>query len=136
MTLSRVATGSGRSNGGVFISYRATDSVRYSARLHLELSRRLGESMVFLDRESVPTGSAVAGPLLGRLRRCKVLLAVLGPDWLGVDASGRRHIDHPDDRVRRELVEAFAAGLRVIPVLTDGATMPSAAELPGDIATF
>jgi len=136
MTLLRVVTGSGRPHGGVFISYRTADSVGYGALLYLELSRRLGESMVFLDCESIPAGSDCAGHLFGRLRRCEVLLAVVGPGWLGRDATGRRHIDLQDDWVRRELAEAYAAGLRVIPVLTDGAVMPSAAELPSDIAAF
>src|SRR5262249_4557600 len=37
------------------------------------------------------------------------------------------------DWIRRELVEAFAVGVNVVPVLVDGARMPGAAELPEDI---
>jgi tetratricopeptide (TPR) repeat protein len=64
-----------------------------------------------------------------------VLLAVIGPRWLSTaDAASRRRIDDPQDWVRRELAEALAAGVRVIPVLTDGANLPKEADLPAEIA--
>jgi hypothetical protein len=47
---------------------------------------------------------------------------------------GQRRIDDPGDWLRREIVEAFSHGLRVIPVLLDGVTLPAEAELPDDIA--
>lgn len=60
---------------------------------------------------------------------------MIGPCWLtATDLTGRRRIDDPEDWIRRELVEAFAAGVRVIPVLTDDAILPREAELPADIA--
>jgi tetratricopeptide (TPR) repeat protein len=48
--------------------------------------------------------------------------------------AGQRRIDDPHDWTRRELVEAFTHKLRVIPVLTDGVTLPAETELPDDIA--
>lgn len=45
-------------------------------------------------------------------------------NYRGVDADfvGRRLIDDPNDWIRRELVTAFACGVTVIPVFTEGAT--------------
>jgi hypothetical protein len=75
--------------------------------------------------------------LLDQVRYCRVLLAVIGPRWLmAARADGRRRIDDPEDWIRRELAEAFAARVRVIPVLTDGADMPIEADLPADIAAL
>jgi hypothetical protein len=66
---------------------------------------------------------------------CSVLVVVIGPSWLTLtDKAGLRRIDDPKDWVRREIVEAFARGLRVIPVLTGEAALPTEAELPDDIA--
>lgn len=66
-----------------------------------------------------------------------MLLAVIGPRWLtAADPIGRRRIDDPADWIRRELVEAFAAGVRVIPVLADQAELPAEADLPADIAAL
>jgi tetratricopeptide (TPR) repeat protein len=119
--------------GGVFINYRGEDSHSYGALLYTELSRHFGAELVFLDSESIPAGADFAVQLLARVRESAVLLAVIGPRWLSADAEGRR-IDDPADWIRRELAEAFAAGVRVVPVLTDGADLPGEAELPVEIA--
>jgi hypothetical protein len=63
-----------------------------------------------------------------------VLLAVIGPRWLSVaNKDGKRRIDDPNDFVRLEIAAALRRDVRVIPVLVEGATMPSAEELPEDI---
>jgi tetratricopeptide (TPR) repeat protein len=121
--------------GGVFINYRGEDSHSYGALLYTELSRHFGAELVFLDSESIPAGADFVVQLLARVRSCAVLLAVIGPRWLSAaDAEGRRRIDDPADWIRRELAEAFAAGVQVIPVLTDGADLPGEADLPAEIA--
>jgi len=117
-----------------FISYRATDSGSYGALLYLELSRWFGSECVFLDSESIPAGADCVEALLDGVRRARVLLSVIGPAWLTGPAGGAgRDIDDPADWVRRELSEAFGAGVTVIPVLTDEARLPAADELPADI---
>lgn len=118
----------------VFINYRGEDSEICGALLYTDLARRFGRDRVFLDSESIPAGADFATELLQQVRSACVLLAVIGPRWLAADPSGRRGIDDPADWIRRELVEAFAAGVRVIPVLTDHAELPSEADLPADIA--
>jgi tetratricopeptide (TPR) repeat protein len=123
-------------SGGVFINYRSADTGSYGALLYLELSRRFGAKLVFRATESIPAGADFADELLGRVRRCRVLLALVGPGWLTAGADGRRRIDDPRDWVRRELAEAFTAGATVIPVLTDGADLPREADLPADIAAL
>jgi Flp pilus assembly protein TadD len=122
---------------GIFINYRGDDTDTTAALIDRELSARFGGDRVFLDSRSIPTGADFAEELLGRLRTCGVLLVVIGPRWLTVtDASGQRRIDDPQDWIRREIVEAFAHRLRVIPVLTGEATLPEEAELPADIASL
>jgi tetratricopeptide (TPR) repeat protein len=124
-------------NSGVFINYRGADTGAYGSLLYLELAHRFGSELVFLDSESIDAGTDYVEELPSRVRRCRVLLAVIGSGWLtaaGVD--GRRRIDDPWDWIRRELAEAIAAGVMVIPVLTDGAVMPRRADLPADIAAL
>jgi hypothetical protein len=45
-------------------------------------------------------------------------------------ADGTRRLDDPNDVVRLEVEAALQSGMSVIPVLVQGATMPSAADLP------
>jgi hypothetical protein len=121
--------------GGIFISYRGDDSDTAAALIDRELTARFGSQHVFIDSRSIPVGADFADELLERLRACSVLLAVMGPRWLSlIDETGQRRIDNPADWVRREIAEALAHGLRVIPVLLGGATLPAAEELPADIA--
>lgn len=105
--------------------------------LYHELSRRFGSKLVFLDSESIPPGKDFASALLGRVRQAWVVLAVIGPDWLtAVDGGGHRRVDDPADWTRRELAEAFAADVTVIPVLTDDANIPLEGQLPADIGAL
>jgi tetratricopeptide (TPR) repeat protein len=121
----------------VFINYRGEDSHSYGALLYTELTRQFGEDHVFLDAESIPAGADFVEELLERVRSARVVLAVIGPRWLtATDSTGRRRIDDPADWIHRELAEAFAAGVRVIPVLTEQVEIPDAADLPADIARF
>jgi tetratricopeptide (TPR) repeat protein len=123
--------------GGIFINYRGEDSHSYGALLHTELSRRFGSELVFLDSESIPPGADFEAQLLGRVRAARVVLAVIGTRWLAAaDADGQRRLDDPADWIRRELVEALRTGVRVIPVLTDDARMPTEADLPADLAAL
>src|SRR5215813_569113 len=120
--------------GVVFINYRGADSYSYGALLHAELSRHFGPDLVFLDSESIQAGPEFVEQILGRVRRARVVLAVIGTHWLtATGPGGKRRLDDPADWIRRELAEAFAAGVRVIPVLTDEAEMPTEADLSADL---
>jgi hypothetical protein len=60
---------------------------------------------------------------------------VIGERWLSsADRHGRVRLAAPQDWVRRELALGFAAGKRVIPVLTSAARMPTEQELPREIS--
>ena len=121
----------------IFINYRRADSGSYGALLYVDLVRYFGPGVVFMDSMSIPAGSDFTVELVERVRHTQVLLAVIGPAWLtATGATGDRLIDDPADWVRRELVAAFAARVRVIPVLIDGAMLPAEAELPADIAAL
>jgi hypothetical protein len=121
----------------VFINYRGEDSQSYGALLYTELARHFGDDHVFLDAECIPAGADFVEELLDRVRSARVLLAVIGPRWLtATDRAGRRRIDDPADWIHRELAEAFTAGVRVIPVLTDQAELPTTAQLPAAIAAL
>lgn len=120
-----------------FINYRGEDSRAYGVLLYTALIHQLGKDAVFLDSESIPAGENYARMLLNKVRGAAAVLAIIGPRWLtALDDSGRRRIDIPEDWIRRELREAFSSDVRVIPVLTDDATMPTPKELPADIETL
>ena len=62
---------------------------------------------------------------------CGVLLAVIGRAWLDAsDEHGQRRLDDPDDFVVLEITAALRCGVRVLPVLVDGAAPPHRNQLP------
>ena len=61
---------------------------------------------------------------------CDVLLAVIGRQWATMrDKQGRR-LNNPDDWVRLEIEAALERDIPVIPVLVDGAELPSKKQVP------
>lgn len=118
----------------IFISYRRQDSAPYAGRLCDELVRAYGRSSVFMDIDTIKPGEAFAEVVVAKIRRAEVFLALIGPGWLNAkDDTGRRRLDLPEDFVRLEIASALAQGIGVIPVLLNGATVPSAKQLPDNL---
>jgi hypothetical protein len=118
----------------IFINYRGTDANYVPSLLFARLRQQFGQRRVFLDAVSIAPGDDYVERLLHGVRSSKVLLAVIGPQWLAANSSGERLIDDPHDWIRRELVTAFEHGVTVIPVFTEDATPPRPDDLPADIA--
>ncbi len=121
----------------IFISYRRQDSAGHVGWLTTSLRKRFGDDSVFRDIETIEAGADFVQAIEKALDSCDVLLAVIGQQWLNVaDKAGRRRLDDPNDFVRIELATALARQVRVIPVLVQGSSMPSEAELPPDLVTL
>jgi TPR repeat protein len=122
--------------GGVFISYRRSDSAAAAGRLADTLIRHFGADQVFFDRDGIEAGAAFPEVIQRVLDSCQVLLAVIGPQWLWAhDAAGRRRLDDPEDCVHREIASALGrADAHVIPILLNGVPMPPADHLPEPLA--
>jgi hypothetical protein len=119
----------------IFISYRRADSGGWARSLHDKLDESLGAGRAFRD-VAMPSGMDFHQHVESLLDRCDVLLAVIGKRWTSItDDDGNRRLDNPDDLVRREIARALQrADVHVIPVLVDGARMPTERELPPDLA--
>ena len=89
-----------------------------------------------MDIDSNPIGVDYRSHIDDSLKRCDMLLAVIGRQWLGTGAVGARRIDDPSDLVRLEVTRALARGIRVVPLLIDETEMPSLEELPEDLKSL
>lgn len=119
----------------ILISYRRADSAAIVGRIHDRLIARYGADAVFLDIDDIPAGVDFRVHVRQKLERADVVLAIVGPAWLGA-RDGRARIRDDDDPVRVEIESALAAGISLCPVLIDGATMPSATDLPESLERF
>lgn len=120
--------------GKIFINYRRDDSIAAAGRLHDRLAQAFGRKYLFMDVDHIPAGEDFVEFLNAQVAACDLFLVVIGPNWLSAkDANGNRRLDKPDDFVVIEIAAALKRGIRVIPVLIDGAHMPSAEELPENL---
>jgi hypothetical protein len=120
----------------IFISYRRADTEGHAGRLSDDLKERFGERVrVFMDFDSISAGEDFVKVIHDAVGSCHALIAMIGRNWLTVtDAkTGKRRLDSTNDHVRVEVASALKRNVRVIPVLVQGATMPSEDELPDDL---
>jgi len=118
----------------IFVSYRREDAAGFAGRIKDELERRFGDIEVFRDVDDIASGEDFVERLEHALRDCRVLIAVIGRNWLTASNSqGTARLHESDDFVRREIGAALNADVRVIPVLVNGAQMPAEADLPDDL---
>jgi hypothetical protein len=121
---------------GIFISYRRQDSQGFAGRLADDLIEAFGEHRVFRDVEIRP-GDDFTYALREAVAGCDVLLAVISRGWLHARTlSGHRRLFQSNDWVRVEIETALDRGIRVVPVLVGGATMPGADNLPPSLAAL
>ena len=115
----------------VFISYRRDDAPGSTGRLYDRLAETFSTANVFMDVDAIVPGVDFVLALDDALKRCDVLLAIIGKNWLEARSDdGERRLDSAEDFVRIEIATALGHGIRVVPVLVDGAEMPPAADLP------
>jgi len=119
----------------ILISYRRSDSAAIVGRIYDRLIARYGSDALFRDIDDIPAGEDFRDHVNDTLRQTDIVLAVIGPHWCAV-AGARERIRETDDPVRVEIESALAAGIHLVPVLVDGATMPSATELPEALRPF
>ncbi|MGH3931467.1 MAG: toll/interleukin-1 receptor domain-containing protein [Pseudonocardiaceae bacterium] len=122
------------SGAGIFISYRRDDEPHLAGRLNDRITSYFGRDRVFIDVDSIEPGMDFTEVIGSALAKCSVLLVLIGRGWIGtLDPGGQRRLDDPNDYVRFEVETALSRRIRVIPILVEGAIMPSAAELPPGI---
>jgi hypothetical protein len=115
----------------VFISYRRADSALPAELIHLGL-----KDLAFLDVCDLHGGDKFDEKILKSLSECKVVLVLIGRTWLAPASEGKGpRLFEEDDFLRLEIRTALALDkrVRIIPILVDGAAMPTAAQLPHDL---
>lgn len=114
-----------------FVSYRRRDAGLAANWIAHQIRGRFGQETVFLDTDSTRLGEYWEEQIGSALGSARVLIAVIGPDWLRLtDEFGRRRIDKDDDWVRRELEMSIERGIPIVPIAVSGAAVPPPDALP------
>ncbi|MEM0986249.1 MAG: toll/interleukin-1 receptor domain-containing protein [Pseudomonadota bacterium] len=120
-----------------FLSYRRADAEAEARSIEQRLLQMPDIRHVFLDHEAIPKGEDFVRSIQKAIRKSGVVLALIGPDWRGVDAeTGTARLMDDKDFVRLELAEALAADKRVIPVMLNETVPPRPEELPPELRSL
>jgi hypothetical protein len=117
----------------IFLSYRRDDAAGHARAIGGELARHFGADRVFIDVDDIAAGQGFAEVIEQAVVGAAVLLLLIGPRWQGEREGRPSRLFDSADFVRREVAVALRRGVRVIPLLLDGARMPTADELPPDM---
>ena len=99
----------------IFISYRRQDTAANALGIGQYLENVFGRKSVFIDVD-MRAGANFPDVLEQRLAECKVMLVLIGPEWLNSrDEQGRRRLDSSEDWVRLEITHALRRNITVIP---------------------
>jgi hypothetical protein len=116
----------------IFISYRRGDSQAMTGRIFDRLMAHYGKEVLQHD-EALSAGVDFRTQIEDQLNQADVLLAIVGPRWLGASRSGEA-----DDLgfVGSEIEAALRKRKPVIPIVIGNTEMPSADQLPLRLKDF
>lgn len=114
----------------IFICYRRNDCAWCASRINEHLVVAFGRSSVFYDAVTIEPGADFESVIGQHVGNCRVLLAVIGRRWA---RCLRERAESPRDFVCVEIAQALKRGVRVIPVLIDGARLPRSRDLTADL---
>src|SRR5437016_3981693 len=119
----------------ITISYRREDSGVITGRIFDRLVVNYGRDSVFRDIDSIPPGVDLRKHINEVLTQSDIMLALVGPRWMGARGRQSRLSDEADP-VRVEIEAALRKGMPLIPVLVLRANMPLVAQLPDSMRDF
>jgi hypothetical protein len=120
----------------ITISYRRADSQDITGRIFDRLVQRFGKESIFRDIDSIRPGIDFREQIEETLQTSDVLLAIVGPRWVGHARGAEARIDNDADFVRIEVAIALKRKIPVVPVLVGGTKMPTTRQLPDDLKSF
>jgi len=118
----------------IFLCYRREDTGEIAGRMHEHLIKAFGESAILRDVDRI-SDRTVSRLVLANdvVSHSDVMIIVIGRGWLGVKGKGRS-IDNPKDPIRIQIEAALKRPeMSIIPVLVNGASMPTATDLPPSV---
>src|SRR5882762_9391907 len=120
----------------IVISYRRADSDVIAGRIRDRLAGHYGDDAVFMDVDNIPFGKDFRQHIQEALAHSNVLVAILGPQWVGAGEDGHCRINDETDPVRIEVETALQKGIPIIPLLIGNSRMPNAIQLSDGLKNF
>jgi hypothetical protein len=121
----------------IAISYRRADSEAMTGRIFDRLIAHYGKEAIFRDIDDIPPGIDFRVHINQTLLKTHILLAIVGPQWVGTSSDGSAdRIQEETDPVRVEVETALRRRVPLIPILIGATKMPSSDQLPPGLKDF
>lgn len=126
----------------IYVSYRRQDTSESYGRIVERLTGYFGSEAVLRTDTSYALrdqGESSVSPqdyrayVAAQMKNCAAMLLIIGPHWLASPVVDGWSITSPSDPARIEVEEALRAGVAVVPVLVQQATMPREDQLPPSV---
>ena len=114
----------------IILSYRREDTELMVGRICDRLRDHFGRDSVIMDIDSIPYGLDFRKHIKEALKRCDIMLAIIGPRWTALNEAGQSRLIDETDWIRIEIEAALAKDVPLVPVLINGAAMPKPKDLP------
>ena len=121
----------GKDSYQIFISYERTDAIA-AGLFYIQLKEQYGEGFVFKDMEETVAGTKWPDRLRRLVQGCKAFVLIIVPDWQ--EKRVIKKLNDPNNWVHREIVTAVEANKLIFPVVVQGASPPSKADVPSKIS--
>jgi hypothetical protein len=116
----------------IVVSYRKSDTKFIAGRIGDSLVTSFGDRQVRVGVENLITpGDDYADAIESGIKQAQVLIVLIGSGWLN-----EPWLNNSQDYDRLALLTALNEKKRVLPILIDGATMPTADQLPAEFASL
>jgi len=123
----------------IFINYRRDDAAYAASHLHQDLAAYFGSQNVFWDQLSLKGGVRYDPVIAAALDSCKILIALIGPDWMRITEERLLTPDRKDyarweiSTALKRLSPEARPPITIIPLLVGGAEVPPVEDLPDDL---
>lgn len=121
------------SRGRIFICYRPEDTKHASGRIYDRLVARYGRERILKDVGLSAAEARAVTEEEAAIADCRLVVVIIGRKWAGEHQPGTLlggPIFDVRDPFRKQIEEALTRGVNVVPLLLDGASMPSVEEMP------
>jgi hypothetical protein len=118
----------------IFISYRRDISASSAKLIYRKMADEFGKNNIFMDIDNLNPGEDWRETIKANIAKSDITLVLIERDWSSIATATGKRLSDTKDMVRVEVETALERRNRghiVIPVLLNGASMPSPTELPG-----
>ena len=101
-------------------------------RLYGDLTKAFGKRKIFMDFKNIEPGANFIEQIENAIESCGVVIVLIGPNWIMKidDADHQNSGSQYEDFVMLEIASALKHKIPILPILLDGAIMPSAKQMP------